>query len=531
MQSSSYRGFTATILRSRRLYLLLLLLCVAGSLRVLPLPHEALGGDEIFSRHMAMEPLPLAWQHIRADLVHPPLYYLLLRLSIRVWGGASASGLRLPSLVSGLLALPLLALLGTRLPGAKWCGYLAAGAMAVGRYHLFYSQEARSYAFYTVLVLLLLLWFGAVSERPQARKLWIVGALLMTALVYTHYVGGVFIALLVLAALLCRLPRATKTVVLGCGLSAFLLFLPWLWGEVGVYHAKHGVGGNLDWQGHPGFYDVRQVWATSLGIGNFRGATALVLLLAVGLSLAACTLVSRGIARRTPLVIAVALMGWLPPLLLFALSNPPLNLPLFALRHVLPATALLLLLCCYGLERIAQRWDAHSRLIAAAGSAGILLLAATPTWTVLHAGPTRYPYDEVEKAVVAGESHGTVAYAAWFYGEGEPVNLYCGRACVQALPDAPKDLPGHFLLLYRPASGDELTLYRGLLRAGFVNAGQRYYTDGQGTAYGTIVVKLERGAHSIPSSPPVAVMLSSTQETHGRRTGIHHRAAQRTAAG
>ena len=473
---------------------LLLLLLLAAALRILPLPHEALSGDEIFSHGIAIEPLPAAWHDIREDLVHPPLFYLLLKAGTAVWG-AGVTGLRVLSLVFGLLALPLLVWLGTRLPGARWCGLLAAACVAVGRYDLFYSQEARSYAFYTVLVLLLVLWFETATRTPDRPALWAAGVVLMTALVYTHYVGGVYVALLVLAASLSDLCGRVKRRVFGCAFLALLLFLPWLWTEASVFRSKHGLGDNLDWQGHPTFYEVRQVWATSLGVGTFPGATMLALLLAFLLSTTALVMISRSRGlRRAPVILALVLSGWLPPILMFGLSRPPINLSLFALRHVLPSTVLLLLLCCYGLERLTQLAATRSGLVAVAGAVCLILLAGVPTGQVLHAGPSRYPYDQVERVVMNAAVGGTPAYAAWFYGEGEPVNFYCREACVQPLPAAEDTLPARLLLLYRPASAKERRSYQQLLQDGYVDRGHRYLTDGLGTAYGTMTADLERAA-------------------------------------
>ncbi|MGI4827017.1 MAG: glycosyltransferase family 39 protein [Janthinobacterium lividum] len=473
---------------------LLLLLLLAAALRLLPLPHEALSGDEIFSHHIVTESLPVAWHDIREDLVHPPLYYLLLKASTTLWG-AGAIGLRVFSILFGLLTLPLLVLVGSRLPGERWCGLLAAACVAVGRYDLFYSQEARSYAFYTALVLLLVLWLEAIVKAPQKGGLWIAGGLLMTALVYTHYVGGVYVALLVLAVLLSRERPREKLAVFGCGFAALLLFLPWLWTEASVFRSKHGLADNLDWQGHPTFYDVRQVWAISLGVGNFPGATMLALLFAFVLSAIALVLAARhGGLRRSPAILAIVLMGWLPPILMFGLSEPPINLSLFALRHVLPSTVLLLLLCCYGVERLAAAAGSHSRAVAITGAACLALLAGVPTLQLLHAGTSRYPYDRVEGSVIAAESHGAPAYAVWFYGEGEPVNFYCGHACVQPLPTTHNQLPSRFVLLYRPGSGRERKFYQQLLGEGFLDQGHEYFTDGQQTPYGTMVVTLERNA-------------------------------------
>lgn len=481
-------------LRDRRLWpFLILIVLIAAALRLLPLPHEALSGDELFSRRMVVEPAMQGWQDVRVDLVHPPLYYIVLKAATGVWG-SGVWGLRMLSVVCGLLTLPLLAVLGDKLPGARWSGLLAAACVAVGRSDLYYSQEARSYAMYTFCVLLLLLWMTGLEDSERRRPgYWLLGCGLMTVLVYTHYVGGVFVALAVFSVLISRVPRSSKLRVLGCGVGALLLFLPWLLGEAGVYRAKHGIGENLDWQGHPGFYDLRQVWATAVGVNSFPAATTVALLVLVCLSAAALGfLARRRELGRAPVVLALACMGWLAPLIVFGLSEPPINLPLFAQRHVLPATVLLTLLCAYGLELLSQRFAGSRNLVMTAGSVCLLLLAAGPTVQSLRAGTLRYPYDRMEEAVLAREQSGTPAFAVWYYGVAEPINFYCKRTCVQQLPDGDAALPSRLLLLYRPSSKKEVSAYKRLLGEGYTDVDHTYFSDGLKTAYGTTAATLAR---------------------------------------
>jgi hypothetical protein len=465
---------------------------IGAGFRLVSLRHEALNGDELFSRRVVLQPLPLAYEEVRNDLVHPPLYYLSLKAGTAAWG-TGAMGLRLLSLVFGIATIGLVALLGSRLPGSRWSGLLAAAGVAVGRYDVFYSQEARSYAMYTFLVVLLVLWVAAISKRQRDARLWLAGLTLMVAVLYTHYVGSLYILSAVLALLVCRLESRTKILAVVSGAVTLLLFTPWLAAVAGVYKQKHGVGENLDWQGHPSLAELKQVWAMSLGVPEFRGATSLVLLLIIVLTSVALLSVSRReTLRRSPSLVALALLGLLPPSLVFVISNPPLNLPLFGLRHLLPSTVLLLLLCCYGLECAARLAGRRFRPMAVAGAICILALSATPTLQALHAGPTRFPYDRIAELVKDEKQAGVSTYTAWFYGEGEPVNFYCHEACVQALPDGNMQLPAHIVLLYRPHSGWETKAYRQLSQKGYVDKGDTYYTDGLRSQYGVLAAELEK---------------------------------------
>jgi len=179
-------------------------------------------------------------------------------------------------------------------------------------------------------------------------------------------------------------------------------------------------------------------------------------------------------------------------LIIFILSTSPFNLPLFGLRHLLPSTAILLLLCCYGLERLSQASARWAPLVAAGGAALLLTLGTVPMIKVLQAGSTRYPYDMVEQQVEASERSGTQAFTTSFYMEGEAVNFYCKSTCVQPLPQDESALPPRLLLLYRSRVTEEEKSYRQLIQSGYADVGHVLYTNGQGGSWGTTAASLER---------------------------------------
>ncbi len=472
--------------------LIVLLLLLGAALRLAPLPHEALGGDELFSRRVVLQTVPAAFAEVRSDLVHPPFYYALLKSTTAIWG-AGALGLRALSLACGIASVGVIILLGSRLPGGRWCGYLAGGGLAVGRNYIYYSQEARSYALYSLLVLLLVFWMEALPHRQRSGSYWVLGASLMTILVYTHYVGAIYVMGAILTILLCKFEIRTKVLAVVSGLVAAGLFLPWLLTVLTVYKQKRGLGENLDWQGRPALADLKQLWASSVGIATFPGATTLALLLIIVLSAVGLfSLQQKGTLRRSPAVLALAVMGVLPPIVIFVLSQPPFNLPLFGLRHLLPSMVLLLLLSSYGVECIAHLQRVSAPYFAAGCAACILVLGALPTIQGLRSGPMRYPYNAVEQRVVQSASLGVPSYTTWFYGEGEPINFYCRMQCIQPLPSDVSHLPRHLLLIYRPRVKDETAKYSALKLEGYVDASHRYYTDGVGTAWGTMAADLER---------------------------------------
>jgi hypothetical protein len=121
---------------------------------------------------------------------HPPFYYLVIHLTAALWG-ESDFAYRYPSVLGGVLLIPLLYQLGRRLHG-RAAGSLAAALAAFNPANVWYAQEARMY---TLLALLaaaasLVLWRALAADRPSPSELLrrLLLYLLFAGLaVYTHY--------------------------------------------------------------------------------------------------------------------------------------------------------------------------------------------------------------------------------------------------------------------------------------------------------------------------------------------------------
>lgn len=144
---------------------------------------------------------------------HPPLYYLIIHLTRQLFG-LSDFAFRYPSVLFGVLLIPLLYQFGRRL-GGRGLGLIVALLAAVNPLQIYYSQEARMY---TLLVLLAtgmsyVLWRAIQtvddgqpttdhafltrhSNRglsPLARRL-LLYTLLAALAVYTHYTAAFLVA-------------------------------------------------------------------------------------------------------------------------------------------------------------------------------------------------------------------------------------------------------------------------------------------------------------------------------------------------
>ena len=154
---------------------------------------------------------------------HPPLYYLILHLTRGLFG-VSDFAFRYPSVLFGVLLIPLLYQLGRRLAspsprpslGGRVVGLLAALLLTVSPLHVYYSQEARMYSLLALLATAMsyVLWRAIDQIRstkyeirnagssPVSRISYLVspaGGLLLYGLLaalalYTHYTVAFLIA-------------------------------------------------------------------------------------------------------------------------------------------------------------------------------------------------------------------------------------------------------------------------------------------------------------------------------------------------
>jgi hypothetical protein len=150
---------------------LALLTAVAAAIRLCGLGAPSLSEDEGFTAYAARLPLADMVQWCAADDASP-LYYALLHFWIPLCPGEF--GLRLPSVLFGVLAIPLLYLCGHAAHGGR-AGMLAALCLTVNPLHVRYSQEARSGTLY-IAAALLVLYFIMALVKSRAWGRWI-GAL------------------------------------------------------------------------------------------------------------------------------------------------------------------------------------------------------------------------------------------------------------------------------------------------------------------------------------------------------------------
>jgi len=233
--------------------LIIALIClVYVSLRVWNLTDSCLWFDEIFGVHAAeLDWANLVW-FVAQDLIHPPLFYALLKIWIWV-GGESLFWLRVfPVFFSTLAVVPFILLcrqFKLSLPTIA----LALTFFAASGSLIKYAQEVRMYS--------LLLCFGLVSLWLFARFLNSGKGLFLLiianiTLVYSHYFGWLIIASEMLAVLILARERL-KQISLMLVLVA-VSFAPWVYAIWQAARINSDVGQNIGWMTKPNLSAVFQ---------------------------------------------------------------------------------------------------------------------------------------------------------------------------------------------------------------------------------------------------------------------------------
>ena len=394
---------------------LFLIMTVAAALRVRDLDRYSLWYDEVITMRLARtaNPAELIALLRQIDGTRAPLHPLLLQGWLRAFGSSELAA-RSFSAVCGMLTVVAVYFLGRRLFDER-TGRWAAWFTAVCPPLVYYSQEARMYAWLVLLTCLSWLVFVRFYRAADGRAMALYG-ILLTALVYSHPLGLFMVAAHGLAYLLVR-----KSLALGfrwwlaIQAAVALAIAPWL-----PRYLDHGTDYPLP------VYSLRFLLAVPI---EYVGGNSVVLLACM--MVIAFGLVAR--ERRRFFVIHVPenlmLLSWiiLPPVAMFVYSR--VGRPIFGppRYHMFIAPAYLLLLArglctlpsllrlglaagAFALSLAAIDANVYSQVVKAdwrglarwldrqefSGPSGSVTL-------VVHPSDPRFPRDQVEAAEILPE--------------------------------------------------------------------------------------------------------------------------------
>ena len=164
-------------------WLLSAVILVGGFLRFWQLGAWSFWIDEVFTVRDAQQ---FSLENFKVN----PIPYFAVKLSMSI-SGTDEWGSRLIPCLTGILSIPLIFLMGRALFNTR-VGALAATFLAFSSWHLFWSQNARSYVF-TVLFAILAAWsFYLATERDYPFLM--LGSLVATlCLILSHTLSVIFV--------------------------------------------------------------------------------------------------------------------------------------------------------------------------------------------------------------------------------------------------------------------------------------------------------------------------------------------------
>ena len=221
---------------------------VAGyvAIRFRNLTDPCLWFDEIFSVHAATQPWDSFLSFVALDLIHPPLFYILLKFWIGL-GGESLYWLRLFPVVVSVIALFPFVEICRELKLSIRTRLLALFLFAVNGSLIKYAQEVRMYSLLLCVSLFSICLFARYFGKGKNLPILVVVNIL---LVYTHYFGW-FVVLSEVAAI-AIFQRVKLRRILAMPAIALVAFLPWIFAVWQASQNGSGLAQNIGWMARPG---------------------------------------------------------------------------------------------------------------------------------------------------------------------------------------------------------------------------------------------------------------------------------------
>jgi hypothetical protein len=348
-------GRTPAEARRRRLEWAALTVLVGGfiGIRLWNLTAFCLDSDEIFSLLCARYNVGHLLESVQADVVHPPLSYLLLWLWVKI-GGESMPWLRLLPFLISILALPLVWIVFRQLKLNPAAGFIALALLAINDYQVFHARYVRMYALLFLLSLASVALFNLMLEGATRKRVIALTAINLL-LAYTQYFGWMVIGIEGLH-LLWMDRRKLWPFLLGTAAIA-LLFAPWAYAATLAAIAKGGLTPNLGWIRHPKIGDVWWYYVGCDGpLWPVPVASAMVFFL-FGAMAAGLWRVFRSVRDRLEMsrLRFAVLLAFLPPVTAYLASNVLRN-SIWGNRHLIVSAVPYLALLATGLVALRPKW-------------------------------------------------------------------------------------------------------------------------------------------------------------------------------
>lgn len=218
--------------------------------RLWRLSDSCLWFDEIFSVHAAEHEWSSLFWFVAQDLIHPPLFYIVLKFWM-ILGGDSVFWLRLLPVLFSIFAIFPFVRLGRELKLSTNVILLSLFLLAVNGALIKYTQTLRMYSMLMFLALVSMWLFARYFNRGKSFVPLVIVNIL---LVYTHYFGWLFVITEIAALLVFQTIKWRRAAVMSFSLAA--VFLPWF---IAIWQAAQqgsDLAQNIGWQARPGAFQV-----------------------------------------------------------------------------------------------------------------------------------------------------------------------------------------------------------------------------------------------------------------------------------
>ncbi len=338
-----------------------------AAVRLWRLSGTCLWFDEIFSIHATRHGWIGLLRFVAADIIHPPLFYLLLKIWIAI-GGESLLWLRLLPALFGIAAIIPFFLLCRELDLRLNERNLALLLLAVNGYLIKYAQELRMYSllmFLSLGSLWLFIKFFKTEHASRKQLVWLFLTNLL--LVYSHYAGWLVVITEGLTLVIWQRRRVMQFVA-GIAIT-MIAYAPWVLMVTRNPEAGKGLAQNIGWMSRPAFRDITQLYALlnkpfwfvqSTAARPYDLLTAIFALLVVGVPLLMFSVRvwrSRDQANHADSrpIRVLFLLALAPVAIVFGLSWL-LPLSIWGTRHLIIVTAPYAILVSVAIVRLTRDW-------------------------------------------------------------------------------------------------------------------------------------------------------------------------------
>ncbi len=158
---------------------------IAAVIRIITIDNQSIWMDEALTAYEAGLPFGAMIHTVATVEATPPLYFVLVWLSVHIFGHSDAA-VRLVSALAGIGMVPVAYLAARELVDSRRAGLIAALLTAVSPFMVWYSQEARAYMLAGTLAGASFLWFVRTLRDPSRRNIagW---AIFSSLALMTHF--------------------------------------------------------------------------------------------------------------------------------------------------------------------------------------------------------------------------------------------------------------------------------------------------------------------------------------------------------